>query len=436
MSRRSFLSVFFLIILSLHLARCYPAVEVYDNLNDTLAILPLEPIQITYPTFDRRLNLFCNQTSDVYWVPGLSNTIACIIEDIPFLYSPTADVTTTRENPLRFVNVNVIFAISNRKKIIRNVYALDQWWTRNKTCEMPFADSTQCRLSLPSRVRDSTIVRKKCYFVHGVGESGGDVLMSSFPQYWGDVQTYMPQCLSANFLWMDTRSRSFDSPDLLKKVCQLITNTTVYNADIVNSYIYTHSMGGLIMTQAVLKGFCTINTKSSRIYMSSPPLNGSMTARYVDGACKGAYGDLIQTVARSFNYCMASPGTGAWPAYKPMDPSNPELKSIYYGAGIYSNGFLCGDCNITDLFCGNGPPWETAALKSIAVISNLEYPNDGMVSLGSCNSPFIKSPLVADPTRPFYRGQMNHADSSCRNGDSVIRNAKPCYWFSNLYEIQ
>lgn len=419
--------IFFLTLLLL-IEYCYASLHLLIKHGSTFQKYKAEPVTIQFPTFDSRLNLLCRDAQTVVIEnPGL--TLTCFVDDVPFLFSETADYRTGGDKNVRIEVVKGLKTFSEDPETAINPDNF--WWTKNKTCMMKFAATDACKLNIPAeKVYDRNIIQKKCFFVHGVGESGPNGILSSYPAYWGDMAGFTPQCSQRYFLWMDTRTRSFNDPKLQSTVCQLITNSTT-SKEIKDSYIFTHSMGGLIMTASVMNGACTVNKDTSSIYMSSPPLKGSQTAVFVDRVCKGEYTVLVQTVAKYMNYCR--PGNlGAWPAYIPMDPSDPAFKSIYYAGGIYSNGFICGDCNLTSN-CGSGPLTETEGLKAIAILSGLDFPNDGMVTLESCTSPFIKQPLDWNPNSKFYRGEMNHADTSCRNGDNVFTNSKPCQWFSNLY---
>lgn len=425
------LLVFFLLMFLVTLACGHQlALKIEDRSGNRTFLI--EPITINYPTFDKRINVLCQYASDTYMLDVLGETVACVIDEVPILFSETADISDHGKNPMRLEVVKVNFTFSSPKEPKVDDDG-NKWWHKNKTCMMLYADPIYCKLLTPPAIIDSDIIRKKCYFVHGVGESGPNTIIPAFPEYWGNMAGYTPQCTERHFLWMDTRSRSFDSPELMKTVCRLITNSTT-KREIKDSYIFTHSMGGLIMTMAVMNGMCTVDKNSSTIYMASPPLAGSETAVFVDRACKGEFTVLVQTVARVMNYCR--PGDlGAWPAYFPMNPANPIFASLYYAGGLYGNGFLCGDCNFTDV-CGQGSLPQTDGLKALAIIAGLPYPNDGMVTKASCNSPFIKKMLSDDPTSAFYKGNMNHADTSCRNGDSAVWNSKACQWFSGRYLVK
>lgn len=381
-------------------------------------------------TYDQTVNTYCSE-GGTYYNKDRPGSLVCIKDGMAHLISKSSHQKSLGKISLVIPKILGQSTSSRAKEKSAEIYWYDEkaWFYQNKTCMTGRRDPVNCIDKDGNMIVDATIERKPCYFVHGVGEKGDNTIINSFTEYWGDIKDHMPQCNSFNFLYMDTKNNSWNSEVLVKKVCSLITAGTY---KIVNSYVFTHSMGGLIMTNGLMKGWCQLDKRNSRLFMSQPPLQGSVTARFVNDICKNVYGDVLKNVADYMDYCK--PGLeGAYPAYYPMDPDNPQLKSVQYAAGVFNNGMLCGTCTLASSICGIGAPWQSAGLKAIAVTSDLEFPNDGMVSARSCKVTNAKSPFEEDYQAPYYQGSMNHADGTCRNGDSVIQQLYPCSWFGSRY---
>lgn len=380
-------------------------------------------------TFDLTVNIHCSE--EVYLVNNLQDTLLCFKGGEAHLISQTSHQKHRGKILSAFARVLVEKPNSTAQEKLAEIIWTEKepWFHQNRTCMTARRDPKQCVDKYGNHIVDATIQQKPCFFVHGVGERGNNTITNSFVEYWGYVKDYMPQCNSYNFLRMDTKNNSWTSEFLVKKVCSLISGGSM---KITNSYVFTHSMGGLIMTNGLMKGWCSIDKSSARLFMSQPPLKGSITARFVNDICKGDYGGSLQVVAVNMDYCLPN-NAGAYPAYFPMDPDNPQLKSLQYAAGVFNDGMMCGNCDNAVALCGFGSPQEAAGLKAIAVVSGLQFPNDGMVSLDSCKVPNPKWPFTTDYTQPYYLGAINHADGTCRNGDSTIQGLYPCKWFGARY---
>lgn len=371
-------------------------------------------------TKDHVVNHICSHANGFISIEN-PDLLLCIKNNITYFITPTTVQKFTGKIYLTFGNTKHQNPIS---LISENPLEKESWFNKAETCLTTGRASVHfCKNVV------QTIIQKPCWFVHGVGQQGNNTVKKYFPEYWGNINAFMPQCNSFNFLYMDTKTYSWTSDILMKKVCSFITNGTMAIED---KYVFTHSMGGLIMTNSFMKGICSINKRNSRIYMSQPPLKGSMTARFVNNICKGQHGVLLKEAADYMNYCL--PGNqGAYPAYFPMDPDNPQLHSVIQSAGIFSDGLMCGNCQQFSDICGGGDIIETTGLKAIATLSGLEFPNDGMVALSSCQVPNPKAPFVNNKDSSYYVAPMNHADGTCRNGDTPTQNIFPCAWFGKRY---
>jgi len=112
------------------------------------------------------------------------------------------------------------------------------------------------------------------------------------------------------------------------------------------------------------------------------------------------------------------------PAYLSLYPGTPGLDIISKTATKYLNGAMCGISayGITTAY--------SAGLVTVARLSSLESPSDGLVSHSSCVAD-IKNTFSLKAESNFYESKINHADATCRNKDGWFGSSRmPCLWYS------
>eukprot|EP00455_Lapot_gusevi_P005986 TRINITY_DN1255_c0_g1_i2.p1 TRINITY_DN1255_c0_g1~~TRINITY_DN1255_c0_g1_i2.p1 ORF type:complete len:194 (-),score=53.74 TRINITY_DN1255_c0_g1_i2:158-739(-) len=188
---------------------------------------------------------------------------------------------------------------------------------------------------------------------------------------------------------------------------------------------------------------------------------GTRACDRADGVCQNANSTIesvLRPLVKLLHFCQNVSGVEhTTDVYRSMRTDNPELQTLHV-VDILRNrikGAMCGDSAFGILSVVSFP------LKALAELTDFGEPNDGMVSFSSCAvvAPVGVSPtlLSTDPEiamqkwkelhaveafnffepdfrRPFYRGPLNHADTTCRSGDAIIPpvtdNVRPCSWFS------
>jgi len=269
----------------------------------------------------------------------------------------------------------------------------------------------------------SLIVAKECVFLHGTGVQSTTGPVTSFPDYWGAVGSYVSQCSSTIFIHQDTVTRPFNDPSIMQAYCDLAVNgaaapeqrikvNSFSKAVISNKIVFTHSFGNNVIAAAIQNGYCDFDLSTSSWYEISGPWFGSKAANFLNGVCAGNDTGVLRWLADELHYCT---GSTEAPAYVSLRTNNPDLNGL---AGIAQS-------RIKGSFCGVSPfgiPSKySLALSALAEIVQYGQPDDGMVGINSCD---VAGSFGSSPQDNFYKGNYNHADTTCRNGGT------PCTWYS------
>jgi len=269
-------------------------------------------------------------------------------------------------------------------------------------------------LPLPPTVAPTN---KPCVFLHGSGLTDDEPPTTSFPDYWGEVENFTPQCASHTFNHHDTVSRRYDDPVLMAGYCALLTNGS---GIIDNKIIFTHSMGNLILAAALRAGYCSL-AQSSSWYEVSGPLFGSKACDTLRQICQSDY-EPLRDLAAKFNYCKSKDKGEPNPAYLSMRPSDANLTGLAEIVSKHVKGAMCG-VSAFGLFS-----LDSLELEALAAVVGYGSANDGMVAITSCQN--TQGTWGQIPQDNFYLAAINHADSTCRHGDGSFGfNRLPCSWF-------
>jgi len=258
---------------------------------------------------------------------------------------------------------------------------------------------------------------KDCVFLHGTGVTSAGPPTSTFPEYWGEVQTYTTQCDSNIFNHADTVDYAFDSQVLMQSYCSVCTDGFTSNKTesgvslIQNKIIFTHSMGNDILAAAIKNGYCDFDLSSSTWYEVSGPMHGSKATLFLEQICAGNASAVLIWLAKELNYCVNGHMS---PAHQSLVPSYPGLNGLSQIIAARISGAMCG-IDPFGLFSKYSIPME--ALSDLVKYGE---PDDGMVGISSCD---VIGSFGSSYTDPFFAGKLNHADATCRNG------GVPCNWY-------
>lgn len=128
-------------------------------------------------------------------------------------------------------------------------------------------------------------------------------------------------------------------------------------------------------------------------------------------------------VAEYLGYCMPKTNE-TYPVYKSFSPRIPELHTLYPLVSHFIKGGTCGFSSIGLL------THYSVVLTVLSDFIAYHEPNDGLVPQSSC----VRQPLNVYAKRPdaqFYLAYANHADETCRNGNGLGADRKPCAFYTD-----
>lgn len=109
----------------------------------------------------------------------------------------------------------------------------------------------------------------------------------------------------------------------------------------------------------------------------------------------------------------------------------------------YISGVLCGTSAIGRTISGKEEILsgvkdtlfgfkDSVLLNAVAMFTDLETPNDGMVWLESCK---VKGTFGSSYNQPYYQKAINHAEGTCRRGEPIFPKCfpNPCRWYKRMH---
>lgn len=264
----------------------------------------------------------------------------------------------------------------------------------------------------------------RCVFIHGSGVKDTQPADTNDTMgYWGGLEhisKYTPYCASRHFLHQNTAKRGWDDGEVLKATCDLAVGEAS-GGSIRDTVVISHSMGNLIFAQALRQNLCSFDAGTSKWLSLEAPWWGSEACDVLKHLCSNTTSQrLWQWIAKKAHYCDPDVPGEVNLGYKTMSPEYPALQGLVEIAERYVHKAICGSSafGLTSKY--------SAALDAIAHEVRYGAPNDGMVRVDSCKLPGRQ--YESHHSAPFYLAEINHADGTCREGDS--KKAQPCAWLS------
>jgi len=299
------------------------------------------------------------------------------------------------------------------------------WYKNTNTCQFPWlADPKFCQN------KNLETVKKVCIFFHGSGETVTAPTIPEHAEYWGPLNQYTPQCQERRFVRQETKLRGWDDQTLQRIYCQEAMFDQEDKTMIKNKIIFSHSMGGLVLSGAIRNKFCDIDSSTSW-YTVATPYEGSQMAPFVKQVCERKYPGIIPSIQRYisefFGYCI--PGKDeVYRVYETLAPGFLYMRELISITTHRIKGSLCG----TSAFGLN----TVYSIPLSVVASYAGYPedNDGLVAQGSCKvlGRNQGNTFRDDADSKFYRPTTNHKDNTCNHGDGLWGNRrKPCSYYAN-----
>ncbi|KAL0483659.1 hypothetical protein AKO1_013911 [Acrasis kona] len=287
----------------------------------------------------------------------------------------------------------------------------------------------------------STDATKRCVFLHGVGqylvEKGP--ISDQFVQYWGNVHKYTPQCKERLFIKEETKGRGWNDVELQRAYCDVALNKNSTDMMIRDTVLFVHSMGNLVLSAAIKNGFCDIDVNTTSWYQLMGPFGGTKAVVRLEEVCEGSESGkwpvskakLYRYVADKGGYCVA--GTNhSYPSYLTLVPSyctqitQECIDDLYKIASSRIKGSMCGISayGLTSVY--------SAALKILSEIVDFGESSDGLVPISSCQRASQDRTFTSNYRDAWYAVAANHADGTCRNGDSYFSDAaSPCSYYKD-----
>ncbi|KAF0975810.1 hypothetical protein FDP41_005137 [Naegleria fowleri] len=334
-------------------------------------------------------------------------------------YFPRGTLNFTKTEQEKILLSNPIYNTPEKAYIFDHKYSCSLAWLR---------DDHSCS-SLKEEDPKQSVTNRTCIFLHGVGQwpSQAGPPVNSFPDYWGKVNSYTPQCTERWFIREETKYRGWNNTDLQKSYCNLSLINNTGNV-IQNKIIFSHSMGTLILAGGIQNGFCKIDPSSVSWYDVMGPLHGSKASLFLKEICVRANTwtdpSIYKIVADEGGYCIGGNSTDVFPAYGTLSPDFPGIQELVKYVSPYVTGQMCG----TSAYGLNSI--YSVPLFLLSEVVGYGEVNDGMVPLSSCQV-FPDKPLSQVYSDSYYAVSANHADGTCRDGDAWWGNSKPCSYYTN-----
>ncbi|XP_069105131.1 uncharacterized protein [Argopecten irradians] len=296
--------------------------------------------------------------------------------------------------------------------------------TTNGPCQtVTIRSSCENNFDPPKVTRDAGTSPKMCLFVHGAGETPSvNTVRQDLASYWGKIKSYTFNCVSHKFLHYDSKTNGWDSDTIHRLFC----DAAAVNGTIRNTVLFSHSMGNLVIAAALHSNKCTFDQRTSRWFSSQGPWKGSAAANKVSDICTNPTFPqrIIRKVLRWNGYCKSNANV--------EQKAYTTLKTNYISStGVRFNDLQAkGRSYVSGVMCGTSS-WgekvgESLGLWFIQHYTNIDGPNDGMVSFDSCK---LKTDVNFQDrmSSAYYKDKFNHADGTCRNGGC------PCQWYKYMH---
>ncbi|KAG2387796.1 hypothetical protein C9374_001390 [Naegleria lovaniensis] len=335
--------------------------------------------------------------------------------------------------------------VDNRETITAAFPRPTFWFESSaEACEFPYmADSSKCNS------RNTQPGTKVCIFVHGAGGVKDQApKYNSFKDYWGDIEQWTPQCSKRVFAVRNTRDVGWDDRNLQKYYCDLAVRESGLNhtlngvPQVKNVVLFAHSQGGLVISAALKNKLCAFHSSSSW-YSVSTPFDGSDVVekliKYCAAYSKGPFNPLNKDyvfgyLAAKYGYCNQKTGL-PYPGYMSLAP-NYVAKDGTTTSSAMNNFLVARNIKPNGRMCGTSPTGLLSRYSFVLTLlvdaTQTEQPNDGFVESSSCTKHSSQSSYSASFSSNHYLANLNHADTSCRNGNGWFsRSKQPCLYYKD-----
>uniref|UniRef100_A0AAV1U8R0 GPI inositol-deacylase n=1 Tax=Peronospora matthiolae TaxID=2874970 RepID=A0AAV1U8R0_9STRA len=279
-------------------------------------------------------------------------------------------------------------------------------------------------------------VRRVCVFIPGLNSFGGRGLTDKDPHgYFGDdIGDHSPCCLSRKFITLTTKDNHWSSLDFQQRLVDLLLEVSSTSdkatKTVKDTIIVGHSMANLILSGAIAEKSIVLDPSTTWVALSTP-MQGSMGSNYIQESCHSDKGGFVASIIDLLGNCPVTTGEASV-AYQNSTFSTRELDNAYAAAqAAYA-------ANVDAVVCSNSFMGLVTIKSTTYVLAGKILPhhspkNDGIVEYSSCAMGLPLETFGKSYKSPRYLAELNHVDTSFRNGDGVFSDAKkPLKWFECL----
>uniref|UniRef100_H3GKL1 Uncharacterized protein n=1 Tax=Phytophthora ramorum TaxID=164328 RepID=H3GKL1_PHYRM len=277
---------------------------------------------------------------------------------------------------------------------------------------------------------------RSCVFIAGLSSYEDHGLTDDDPEgYFGDeLSDHTPCCSSRKFITLATKDNSWYDLVFQQRLVDLLIQASGTSdpatGTIKDTIIFGHSMGSLTLAGAIANGKAILDPSTSWV-AASTPMEGSMGSNYIQQSCSGSQDGFLASLIDLLGNCPANTGESSL-VYQGSDLSSQTLNDAYVAAqAAYT-------ANVDAVMCSKsftGLVTLKAAIYALAgeMLPHHSSENDGIVEYASCAMGLPLDSFDTSYKSVRYVTELNHVDTSFRNGDGVFSDAKkPLKWFECL----
>ncbi|KAF0699090.1 Aste57867_10326 [Aphanomyces stellatus] len=358
---------------------------------------------------------------------------------LTFDYVDNVSTFPTMEAP-----VDVHGNVPTCKRLSSSLVTLAKSWTQHATEAVQalagaprqgaLSPTNSCGCSMPKK--------KPCLFVHGLGFPIPLRPTPLDPFYWGFIHRHAPCCSSVKFIHLDTFRMGWDDPALQRQFCDVALDMSgsTDNHTLGEMILVSHSMGNSIVAGAFATNTCVppSDTTTNDINDDGDSPANKVTWVSLSAAMQGSKG--INVMMRQ---CATNPFLKDPLSMVGVCPPSPAFVSMQHMAtapdGLQAKLLAAIDARVkyaTHVMCGTSPTGLMSIYSPILLAMSKWFKpdaiDDGMVDVNSCMAGFDADAFGSSSTDKLFKGPINHADTSFRNGDAWIGgdDRKPIKWFT------
>lgn len=279
---------------------------------------------------------------------------------------------------------------------------------------------------------------KSCIFLHGLGEYEDMEPQDDFTEYWGNLHIHAHCCWRSKFLRMDITRRVWYDDTMAAMFCKTAKLLSSSPLSIEDVAVIAHSAGNMVVANALLKQMCQLGSSAKWIALGAPLAGSPVSVTSFNMCNKNAtkslkFNSVVVSVLRYAGFCPLADGAKALISQNSW-LAPPELKALYDQVReVYTS-------SVTSVLCGMSPfglsPVMSIRYWIISAVTDInDRLNDGVVEFESCRGSIDKEKFQATWSNTnYYRANINHADSTMKNGDGWWSEArKPLKWFLDQF---